>query len=91
MPSMPWNANPPLPPGISPSIPPPPGTDIAPPGTFGSFDDDRFGKKQQPNWSVPPPMPNNYWGPPGAPQVQPPLPSFMKESFLVPPPPPPAD
>lgn len=108
MPSMQWNANPPLPgaihpPGMrfvivqffcsfelqffifSPSIPPPPGTDLAPPGTFGSFDDDRFGKNKQ-NWSVPPPIPSgNFWNQPAIP-AQPPLPSF-----LVPPPPPPAD
>jgi len=90
---MPWSANPPLPgtinpmhpPGLGPAIPPPPGTDLAPPGTFGSFDDGGFGKKQ-PNWNVPPPIPsNNFWNP-GSVPVQPPLPSF-----LVPPPPPPAD
>lgn len=71
---------------LSPSIPPPPGTDLAPPGTFGSFDDDRYGKKHQ-NWSIPPPIPEgrNFWNS-GAVPAQPPLPSF-----LVPPPPPPAD
>lgn len=71
---------------FSSSIPPPPGTDLAPPGTFGSFDDDRFAKKQ-PNWNVPPPIPtNNFWNSNAGVPVQPPLPSF-----LVPPPPPPAD